>query len=813
MRTLMIWTAIVALALGAWGCNAQLTPGDGEENPDDPGIGNYESTGCKTLPANRQNAPEFTDGSEEESFVGGIEAIAGNNSVLLIHHNARYQCDTEIQFRLEANGAKLIVTEIPKTEVVTDCMCYMDLSVEILNLTPGTIYTIEVWDEFHDELFGSLRVKVGECPDECEMSSDCADLGLPHDDCEGNWACNEGLCEWICGGELPCTSDYDCPNGWECVWYAYPDDEGDGQEPPPDPGSRPDGYPGEPSDDAGGPNETVPDEDMLYYDCESDSDCPEGMWCEMMDCGWDDEGNAPGQSDCWPYGYCVGDVPPPPENGYCEPRPWECNTTDDCYYPSGEPGDPADPTMPSDCRVDCIQNQCVWECGPGECWDDADCPYGYYCGYMDYDTPDDPDHGDDPSPSGGQREDGSTDADAMPYYGGVCIPYEEYCYSDEDCPQGYRCEWMGWDDDGTPTPGDDDGSNHTDPDTGEAPEPYGGVCVPNQDYCYSDWDCPSGYHCEYGQWDGSDPPPPVDENGGGSTDSDPEGGVPNPDYGYCVPDGPMECRSDADCYEWFGEEDGYGQWACIDGLCYSINDCEYTCASDADCSYDNYCMRYEECDETGDCCSGTMCVPYEEPPCDSNNDCPAESVCMNGVCVDYPDCEAMDATGQCLCGGFAGFQCPDNQECIFDDPNCNPETGGADCMGHCYPPQTCACPEYYHPVCGSDGVTYDNECFAECAGARVVHEGSCDEYCYSSYDCAEGEVCTVDLGECMAPPECDDPDMDCPAVCVGVCIDYGAPCESNADCLPWQMCDSCPPYPGCPECDACGPPVCVDMPD
>lgn len=28
-------------------------------------------------------------------------------------------------------------------------------------------------------------------------------------------------------------------------------------------------------------------------------------------------------------------------------------------------------------------------------------------------------------------------------------------------------------------------------------------------------------------------------------------------------------------------------------------------------------------------------------------------------------------------------------------------------------------------VCGSDGVTYQNPCLAECAGAKVVREGAC----------------------------------------------------------------------------------------
>jgi hypothetical protein len=38
--------------------------------------------------------------------------------------------------------------------------------------------------------------------------------------------------------------------------------------------------------------------------------------------------------------------------------------------------------------------------------------------------------------------------------------------------------------------------------------------------------------------------------------------------------------------------------------------------------------------------------------------------------------------------------------------------------------QGCFCPEYYQPVCGSDGITYANACFANCAGVSFT-EGEC----------------------------------------------------------------------------------------
>ena len=67
-----------------------------------------------------------------------------------------------------------------------------------------------------------------------------------------------------------------------------------------------------------------------------------------------------------------------------------------------------------------------------------------------------------------------------------------------------------------------------------------------------------------------------------------------------------------------------------------------------------------------------------------------------------------------------GMSCPTDQVCIFPRGTC----GAADEMGTCLsPPFICAL--IYQPVCGCNGRTFSNECYAHAAAVSVAAQGPC----------------------------------------------------------------------------------------
>lgn len=73
------------------------------------------------------------------------------------------------------------------------------------------------------------------------------------------------------------------------------------------------------------------------------------------------------------------------------------------------------------------------------------------------------------------------------------------------------------------------------------------------------------------------------------------------------------------------------------------------------------------------------------------------------------------------CGGILGQLCPAGTMCVFPDGFC----GVPDAQGTCTVPGA-FCTGEVQPVCGCDGVTYDNRCEAARARKSIAHEGACD---------------------------------------------------------------------------------------
>jgi hypothetical protein len=126
------------------------------------------------------------------------------------------------------------------------------------------------------------------------------------------------------------------------------------------------------------------------------------------------------------------------------------------------------------------------------------------------------------------------------------------------------------------------------------------------------------------------------------------------------------------------------------------------------------------------------------------------------------------------CGSRGQSPCADGSFCNFPVAAA---CGSFDAPGVCEPiPDLCI--EIFAPVCGCDGQTYGNSCFAAAAGVSVSAEGECEppvQACGSRGlpSCDEGSYCSfppaANCGRSDAPGECAPRPQACTRIFKPVC--------------------------------------------
>lgn len=141
--------------------------------------------------------------------------------------------------------------------------------------------------------------------------------------------------------------------------------------------------------------------------------------------------------------------------------------------------------------------------------------------------------------------------------------------------------------------------------------------------------------------------------------------------------------------------------------------CRAECELNTHCPCDEYCVhRAGECDGVGVCEPRPVACPDIFDPvcgCDGQTYSNACDAAAAGVSIQYEGICRCRRNSDCRSGHY-----------------CQKESGDCDGFGLCEQQPT-LCPHILEPVCGCDGRTYPNRCFAAAAGVNVEHGGACED--------------------------------------------------------------------------------------
>jgi hypothetical protein len=153
---------------------------------------------------------------------------------------------------------------------------------------------------------------------------------------------------------------------------------------------------------------------------------------------------------------------------------------------------------------------------------------------------------------------------------------------------------------------------------------------------------------------------------------------------------------------------------------------------------------------------------------------------VTGVACNQTDVAAAAGTGS-EDKPRAGEECHGIKDCA-DGEYCAVPEGECGRAGVCTP-MPIECPRD-RPVCGCEGVTYDNgACEAALNGDSVDHQGECPPPpCSSNAQCSIDEYCAKATGACESEGACTPTPLQCSNVYSPVCgcngVTYGNACKA-----------------------------------